>query len=331
MYENTPRSLQDLGNGLYAYVQGDGSWGWSNSGLITAGDESLMIDTLFTGRLTEDLLKAYRRATPAADSIDLLVNTHANGDHTFGNHLVSGARIIGSTACAAEMEERPAPAFLDIMQRWRDHGAIGAFMHETMGVRFDFSDIGHAPPTELFDGRKTLQLGDRRIELVELGPAHTRGDIVVHVPDAKTVFTGDIVFSGGHPIIWAGPIGNWIQACELILSWDVETVVPGHGPIRDLSVVRDLHQYFTYVRDAASARFDAGQPWDEAAWDIGLEAFDSWLDRERIVANVANVYGELSGGAIAASREEILGAMLRHRHGAACPHEGPCGCSGGQD
>ncbi len=326
MYENTERILKELGNGLYAWVQGDGSWGWSNGGLITDGDQSLMVDTLFTGRLTEDMLKAYRAATTAANSIDVLVNTHANGDHTFGNHLVGGARIVGSTACREEMEERPAPAFLDIMQRWQEHGDIGAFMHATMGVRFDFSDIQHVPPTELFDGRKTMTLGDRTIELVELGPAHTRGDIVVYVPDAKTVFTGDIVFSGGHPIIWAGPIGNWIQACELILSWDVETVVPGHGPIRDLSVVRELHQYFSYIRDAATARYEAGMTWDEAAWDIGLEAFDSWLDRERVVANVANVYQELSKGAVAPDRPEILRQMLRYRKGAACPHDGGCSC-----
>lgn len=326
MTEMVSRTLKDLGDGLYAYVQGDGSWGWSNSGLITSGRESVMIDTLFTGRLTRDLLDAYRKATPAASTIDILVNTHSNGDHTFGNHLVEGARIIGATACAEEMEERPATLFKQMITNWRDYGEIGAFMHEAMGVRFDFSDIEHTPPTELFDGKKTLTVGDRRIELIELGPAHTRGDIVAYVPDAKTVFTGDIIFSGGHPIIWAGPIGNWIQACEQILAWDVETVVPGHGPIGDKAVVRGLRDYLVYVRDAATARYEAGMPWDEAAWDIGLEAFDSWLDRERIVANVANVYAELSKGAVAPDRAEILGKMRRYRRGESCAHEPGCGC-----
>lgn len=330
MYEDTPRELHELGNGLYAYIQGDGSWGWSNSGLIVQDGESVMIDTLFTGRLTEDMLAAYRRATPAAETIDVLVNTHSNGDHTFGNHLVGGARIVGSTACAEEMEERPATAFLDTWRNWRDHGPAGRFMHETMGVRFDFSDIRHTPPTETFDGRKTLRLGDRRIELIELGPAHTRGDIVVYVPDAKTVFTGDIVFSGGHPILWAGPIDNWIQACRLILSWDVETVVAGHGPIRDLSVVRELRDYLTYVRDEATKRYEAGLNWREAAYDIGVAAYDSWLDRERVVGNVANVYRSLSDGRIAPERGEILGEMLRYRKGAVCPHDGECGCAAKQ-
>jgi glyoxylase-like metal-dependent hydrolase (beta-lactamase superfamily II) len=328
MYSSTPRDLIDLGDGLYAYVQGDGSWGWSNSGLIVSNGESLLVDTLFTGRLTSDMLAAYRRADRAAERIGTLVNTHANGDHTFGNHLVEGARIIASRACAAEMEERPAPVYAEMIANWRNHGDIGAFMHEAMGVRFDFSDIRHTPPQVLFDGAMDLAVGGRAVKLHELGPAHTRGDIVVHVPDAKCVFTGDIVFSGSHPIIWAGPVSNWIEACDLILGWDVETVVPGHGPVGDKAAVRDLRRYLVYVRDAATARFKADMPWDEAAWDIGMEGFDSWLDRERVVANVANIYRDLSAGRINPTRPEIMRQMLRYRRGAACAHDGPCACHG---
>ena len=326
MYSHVKREVEELGNGLYAYVQGDGSWGWSNSGLIESEGECLLVDTLFTGRLTSDMLAAYRHAVPASEKIDILVNTHANGDHTFGNHLVKGARIIGSTACADEMEERTAEEFADMMKNWRENGRLGDFMHETMGVKFDFSDVKHVPPTELFDGRKDLSIGGRKVELYEVGPAHTRGDILVKVPDAKTVFTGDILFSGGHPIMWAGPISNWIEACELILSWDVDVVVPGHGPVGDKAAVRGLRDYLTHIRDETALRYKAGLPWDEAAYDVGYEAFDSWMDRERVVANVAAVYGELSGGKIQPTMEEIMNQMLRYRHGAECPHDEPCAC-----
>ena len=323
---NATRTLTDLGDGLFAYIQGDGSWGWSNSGLVVSEGESLMVDTLFTGRLTRDLLDAYRRAAPEAETIDILVNTHANGDHTFGNALAGDARIIGSRACAEEMEERPAEVFADMVRNWRSHGDIGAFLHETMGVRFDFSDVVHRPPTELFDGHKTIEVGGRTVELVELGPAHTRGDIVVHIPDAKTVFTGDILFSGGHPIIWAGPIDNWIRACNLILDWDVETVVPGHGPVGTKAQLRHMRDYLVHTRDEAAKRYGAGMNWDVAAWDIAFDHFDSWLDRERVVANVASVYRDLSHGRIAPPRPEIMRQMLRYRRGATCPHDEPCPC-----
>lgn len=320
------RELHELGNGLFAYVQGDGGWGWSNSGLIVADGKSLMVDTLFTGALTRDMLRSYRAAVPEAEKIDILVNSHANGDHTFGNHLVEGARIVGTVACVEEMEVRPAPDFARMMRDWRDQGDIGAFMHEVMG-NFDFSDIEHTPPTDTFTQRRTINLGSRRVELHEVGPAHTRGDILVHVPDARTVFTGDIVFNNAHPIVWAGPVDNWIAACDLILSWDVESVVPGHGPVGDNRAVRGMRDYLAYVLFEATERFNAGMAWDEAAWDIALDGFEGWIDAERIVANVANVYRYASGGQINPSRDQIMKLMLRHHRGEPCPHNGGCGCA----
>jgi glyoxylase-like metal-dependent hydrolase (beta-lactamase superfamily II) len=327
MYSDTKRELENLGNGLWAWVQGDGSWGWSNAGLIEGADgQSMLVDTLFTGRLTQDMLDEMRRATKAAEEIDILVNTHSNGDHTFGNHLVGGARIVASKACVEEMEERPASYFQDVVAHPENHGARGRFVAETMGSRFDFSDAGHRVADQTFSGRLDLEIGGRRVELTELGPAHTRGDIIIHVPDAKTVYTGDILFSGGHPIIWAGPIGNWIDACTHILSLDVDVVVPGHGPVGDKAAVQALKDYLTHIRDATRACYDAGLPWDEAAYEVGYDQFDSWMDRERVVANVANIYAELSGGTVTPTQDEIMTQMLRYRHGATCPHEGQCEC-----
>src|ERR1700739_4472207 len=95
------KGLQDLGNGCYAYLQPDGSWGWSNAGLVVDGGESLLIDTLFDLPLTRAMLDSMRRAEPTATArIGALVNTHSNGDHVFGDELVTGAEIIASKACA---------------------------------------------------------------------------------------------------------------------------------------------------------------------------------------------------------------------------------------
>src|SRR5689334_19110153 len=105
------RGLHELGNDLYAYLQPDGSWGWSNAGLIVsgagAGDQALLVDTLFDLALTQRMLDEMRRATAAAERIGVVVNTHANGDHCWGNQLVPGARIVASRAGAAEMTEVP--------------------------------------------------------------------------------------------------------------------------------------------------------------------------------------------------------------------------------
>src|SRR5512139_2068756 len=93
------RGLTDLGNGAWAWLQPDGSWGWSNAGLVTSGDDALLVDTLFDEVLTAEMLTAMRAAAPRA-RIEKLVNTHSNGDHCNGNALVEGAEIYASQATA---------------------------------------------------------------------------------------------------------------------------------------------------------------------------------------------------------------------------------------
>ena len=158
--------------------------------------------------------------------------------------------------------------------------------------RFDFEGITPRLPTETFTGRRELRVGDRAVELIELGPAHTAGDAIAHVPDAAAVFTGDILFIKGTPIVWAGPVSNWIAACDAILGFDARVIVPGHGPITDASGVRDVQRYLRYVRDEARKRFDAGMDEIAAADDIDISDFSDWGDKERIAVNVTTLYRE---------------------------------------
>ena len=108
-------------------------------------------------------------------------------------------------------------------------------------------------PRETFSGESLRQVGAKDVHLLEVGPAHTRGDVLVYVPVDRTVFTGDIVFANAHPIIWAGPIGNWVRACDAILGMEVDTVVPGHGPLCGPETVRELRGYLAYIADRGAA------------------------------------------------------------------------------
>ncbi|MEO7405351.1 MAG: MBL fold metallo-hydrolase [Burkholderiales bacterium] len=306
------KGLHDLGNGCFAWLLPDGSWGFSNAGLIADGGESLLVDTLFDLPLTREMLDAMRARIPAAKRIDTLVNTHANGDHTFGNQLVEGAQLVVARGTAEDMLYRPPEEFQRLMAAWRENGAAGAFMHEVMGSRFDFRGIRATTPDRVFDGALTLQVGAKRVELVDVGPAHTRGDVLVHVPADRTVFTGDILFVGGHPAIWAGPVSNWIRACDTILGWDVETIVPGHGPITDKEGVRELRRYLVFVYDEARKRFDAGLSEEDAARDIALDAFKHWIDSERIFINVNACYREFKGDTARPDVMRIFGLMAEH-------------------
>ena len=304
------KGLHDLGNGTYAWLAPDGSWGWSNAGLIVDGDQSLLVDTLFDLPLTREMLDAMKAAEPnAAASIGTLVNTHANGDHCHGNELVEGAEIIASTASAREMAEFTPDMLAQMMDMFADDDSrLGRYIRHCFSA-FEFHGIRHVMPTRTFDEALTVSVGDKSVELIEVGPAHTAGDVLVYVPDDRTVYTGDILFIEGTPIMWAGPVGNWIDACDRINAMDVETVVPGHGPITDKAGVVAVRDYLAYVRDEARGRFDAGVSARDAAKDIALGDYAAWSDSERIAINVATLYREFSGEATAANTLELFSAM----------------------
>jgi glyoxylase-like metal-dependent hydrolase (beta-lactamase superfamily II) len=290
------KGLHELGDACFAYLQPDGSWGWSNAGLVVGDGASLLVDTLFDLRLTADMLAAMQPVTRVAP-IGTLVNTHANGDHCYGNELVDGAEIIASAATAHEMTEVP-PAMLAALNK--AEGEVGALFRHFFGA-FDFEGIEVRMPTRTFEGRLEVEIGGRAVELIEVGPAHTRGDTLAYVPDARTVFTGDILFIGGTPIVWAGPLSNWVKACDLMLGMDIDTVVPGHGPVTDKAGIVAVRDYLAFVDTEATARHAAGIDAWEAARDIAREIgareeFRGWSEFGRISVNVDTAYRSLDPG-----------------------------------
>jgi glyoxylase-like metal-dependent hydrolase (beta-lactamase superfamily II) len=313
------KTLHELGNGIFAYTQLPGSWGWSNAGLITDGDQSLLIDTLFDKKLTAEMLKAMRKAAPAAARIGTVVNTHGNGDHCYGNSLLADAEIIGTPGCVEDLRKAPPSRNQLLMRAATVIGALGPGARLLGGILnavgvdrvallveagplalplfedFDFADTKAVLPSRTFQGELTLTVGDKKVELIEVGPAHTRGDAVVWVPGDRTLFTGDILFKDAHPVIWQGPVSNWIAACKRLLELDIETVVPGHGPLTDKSGLGEILHYLEVLTDEARRRYDAGMSVEEAARDVALAEFDHWLDRERVYVNVHTLYRDFSG------------------------------------
>lgn len=309
------RGLADLGNGLYAWLQPDGGWGWSNAGLVVDGDQALLVDTLFDEPLTAEMLRSMQSATGiAAGDIGTLVNTHANGDHTHGNALVPNAEILATTAAAREMAELPPEMVARLMSGAKagQMGPAGDMLAEVFAP-FDLASARGRAPTRTFDDLLDLRVGDKAVVLKKLGPAHTAGDLVVHVPGDRAVFTGDILFAQVTPIMWAGPLGNWLAACDWILGLDAETIVPGHGPLADAGDVRRMADYLRFVDREARRRYEAGMPALDAALDITLGEFRDWPDAERVAANVIALYREYGGDASPPDVVAVFAAMAAVR------------------
>ena len=307
------KGLKEIGNGLYAWLQPDGGWGWSNAGLIRDGEASLLVDTLFDMALTREMLEAMEDATGiGAGRIGAIVNTHANGDHCHGNGCCPQAEIIASEASAKEMAEVPPAMLAQFKKMGAQLGPAGAYFADIFAP-FDFDNVDERPPTKTFSGEMTLKVGDKEVRLIEVGPAHTGGDVLVHVPGDRVVYTGDILFIDGTPLMWAGPVKNWIAACDKIIAMDADVIVPGHGPVTDKAGVRRVADYLAYVDREARRRFDAGMSVRDAAHDIALGDYARWGDAERIAVNVDSLYRAYRGEGAVTPVIELFGLMAALR------------------
>lgn len=322
--------LYDLNDRLYAWMVPNGSWGESNAGLIIGNGESLLVDTLWDLKYTRAMLEAMRPLTDASP-IKYLINTHADGDHFWGNELVTGAEIITSKAGYEElltvkpksmiMLGRAGKLFSTL--RLFGAGQVGHWF-QNMVAPYDFAEVHHTPATRTFSGGLKLDVGGRAVQLIEVGPAHTQGDLMVYVPDAKTMYSGDVVFAGSTPITWTGHVDDWLGILDRILAMDVDMIVPGHGPVTDKDGVRQVKAYWEYVKAKARKRYEAGMSARDAAYDIVLsddfagQPFAGWNSPERMMTNVHMIYRYWRGRTDHPKVPELMNlmrkqALLAHR------------------
>jgi len=305
------KGLHAVADRVWAWLAPDGGWGWSNAGLVEGQGESFLIDTLFDLRLTHEMLD---RMSPVLERSPLTgaLNTHANGDHCYGNELLGpDVTIYATRETGHEIHDVPPELIAGMLAADFDP-PLSEFLHHCFGP-FDFSGITVRAPDVEFEEATIVDLGGRAVHLVPLGPAHTAGDSVAYLPDSGVVFAGDLLFVNGTPLTWVGAIDNWVAACNRLIAWEPKVVVPGHGPVTDAAGIAEMRDYLVHVREQTDAAIAAGQTWCEAADRIDLGRFAALPEAERVVVTVYQYYLEQVPETLEATTKELFERMATWR------------------
>jgi cyclase len=266
----------EVADGVFAYVQPDGSWWINNTGFVVGASDVVAVDATSTERRTRALLAAIAATT--SHPVSTLVNTHHHGDHTNGNCLFFDAVVVGHRHCRDAVLGQSIGGLEPIF------GAV------------EWGDLQIRPPSLILDDRLDIYVGDRLVELHYIGtPAHTTGDVVAWLPDERVLFTGDLVFNGGTPFVLMGSVDGALEALERVRAFDPVTIVPGHGPVCGPDALETVAGYLRLVRDVAVRGHAAGLSPLDAARETDLGEYAALHDSERIVGNLHRGMAELAG------------------------------------
>lgn len=249
--ERTVYPLRELARGVFAVLgdSGMGAEGRPNAGFIETSDGIVAVGGLASPAQARAVIRSIR--TRSAQPIRFLVLYAHHPDMMFGaiEFRRAGALIVAhpDTRVLAAEEGRD-----QMVADWDQ--VVG--LQELLG--FEFADVPDRPVT----GADTIRLGGRAIVVLHPGAAHSRGDLMVWLPESRVLFAGDILLEDGVTMVVDGNSGLLLQALDLIDSLKPRIIVPGHGriPADPRAITRLTREYITALRDTMRADVTRGTP-----------------------------------------------------------------------
>lgn len=276
----------EIGDGLYAFTaEGD-----PNSGVII-GDESVMvIEAQATPRLANKVIEEIRKVTDKP--ISHLVLTHYHAVRVLGASAYGAPEIIMSDTARSMVVERGQEDWDSEFQRFprlfEGHESIPGLTY----------------PTTTFTDSMTVYLGNRRVDIMHLGRAHTAGDAVIWVPDAEVMFTGDIVEYHSACYCGDGHFADWGDTLENIAMFDPVSIAPGRGDAlvgREMvaaaleSTLDFVESTYRPVARVAARGGSLKEAWDAVRVECDPKFSDYAIYEHCLPFNVARAYDEARG------------------------------------
>lgn len=238
--------VEKVADGVYFHEGDIGRKGHCNNGWIVFKDFVLVVDGNFPSGAEEVIPKI---KAISDKPIRFAFDTHHHGDHAYGNEVwhQNGATVVAHEGVLTEMAKYEPG-------RWDD----------TAKGRKDVAASKLRKPALLFRRDMVFDDGEKRVELLHFGVAHTHGDGFAWLPKEKILYTGDAVVNGAYNFVGDGNIGEWIKTLGAVKKLGAEKVCPGHGPAGGAEVIEDQLAYFVALRDGVKAWRDGGKSAEDA-------------------------------------------------------------------
>jgi glyoxylase-like metal-dependent hydrolase (beta-lactamase superfamily II) len=260
-------SLKQVSEHVY-YVQGrpgiatDNKGFISNAAAIVGDDGVVVVDALGSPSLAQRFIDAIR--TVSAKPIKAVIVTHYHADHIYGLQVFEalGAEIIAPGGFQDYLDSPNADERLEERRL-----SLAPWVNDD--TRLVRPDRVVVEPTE-------LMLGDIRIEIRWLGPAHSDGDLAVLVEPDQVLISGDIIFEGRIPFTGGADTRRWLEVLEGLDQIGIEALIPGHGPAaRDpAQAVSMTLDYLRYTREQMAGAVEEMMPFDEAYAETDWSRFE---------------------------------------------------------
>ncbi len=262
-------ALQQIAPGVYAHKgaiaetdavnQGD----IANLGIVIGARGVAVIDAGGSVAVGRRFLAAIRAITDKP--ILYVVNTHEHPDHVFGDAAFVGAGVafVGHKNLARALAAR-GPFYL---KRFR------AMLGDAL-----IDEVRLVPPSIMVDDSLSLDLGGRTLELRAWPPGHTDCDLTAYDPQTRTLFAGDLLFSGHLPVI-DGSLKGWMRELDALAAVPATQAVPGHGPVVEPwpAALADERRYFETLTADIKAALTRGEDLRATAASAGAQERDKWI------------------------------------------------------
>jgi glyoxylase-like metal-dependent hydrolase (beta-lactamase superfamily II) len=247
------------------FLLGDAPKGYSNTTVIEMQDYLIVVDANYPARARE-LMVELKQLSPK--SVRYVFDTHAHGDHSYGNSLwtAAGATTLAYYKVVEEMD-RYEPA------RWQ---AAEAKREDVRNLHQD--DVQR--PLKTFRGsRLVLKDSAREVDFLYLGWGHTQGDGYVWLPKERVLCTGDAAVNGPRNKLWDANIANWPRVLSKAIELQPLFVLPGHGDAGGMEILTGQRQFLLDLYNAVKEQVHEGKSLQDMR--IQLPASDqNWVPKD---------------------------------------------------